>query len=644
MRKISSRGLNFFKRAQVLEPLLKMISEAKSAEALQALMRDEEGFAGVFKKVLSNEEKRNVNEALAKKFSELKGSPGASNAASATGAVAGPISPRTLSADKLKEYVDKLKEYIKNEPENFIKKFKEIERDNPELAEKLRELLKDSGETRSIEDYAEAAKAEREAAAARETGRGAVENTNEATGNEAGANVGEQSPENAGNKATEPQRESSPDAATPTTTGQTKGGPEADPDSLPAADPARVEEDLKKGDTEVLADRITTTDPSDLPKNTQEKLGEDVKKNPGLWEKTLQNMKTISQKARELNWSRAARIGAGIALGLGGIALFRYVWGLAGSSSSASSNGPIPPGGPPQSTTGSGYEAASLIMKAKGYLSSIQTSWTPEFDAAFRSYIDAGTATGGVKTNLVGGQSWATVAGPLGFAPNKTGAFDAIRSYSGMVPNKGSAAATSGGSAPPVPSAPAPSAPSPETEGASGMYPTLSLIIAAMYNEKLVGTPGFDLIREPKRIKAFVDAVGGANPAGYANAAKVLASRDPSLTSALPEKLTGPIDKAFAKNPANKALLQKVQVLINSIYDSAIKGVIKPGVEKSSEKISEWLSSPAGGNLKKANNNSADQWVKLASERKMRIRAEIAAEMTPAEMAAARRIKMREVV
>ena len=178
-----------------------------------------------------------------------------------------------------------------------------------------------------------------------------------------------------------------------------------------------------------------------------------------------------------------------------------------------------------------------------------------------------------------------------------------------------------------------------------------------MYNEKLVGTPGFDLVKEPKRIQAIVDSVGGANEAGYGNTARIIAKRNPAILARLPGELTAPVDEAFAKNPANKRLLQAIQVAINGIFDSSVEGskrlgIFNPALPKATELVSAWLRSSAGGNWKdkvtteelKSSGSSIDQWIKLASERKMRIRAKIAAEMTPAERAAARRTKMREAV
>ena len=312
----------------------------------------------------------------------------------------------------------------------------------------------------------------------------------------------------------------------------------------------------------------------------------------------------------------------------------------AGSPSAAGTGG----GSKGQGTSDSGYESASLIMKSKGFLISVQRSWTPEFDAAFRAYVDAGTAAGKVPTGMTKGQEWSDVAGSLGFAPNKNGAFDAIKSLEGVVAKKGESTAS-----PATPAAATTAPPAPISIPGED-YPVLAAIIGAMYNTKLVGTPGFDLVKEPKRIQALVDAVGGASPEGFGNAARVIAKMNPSIVARLPKEVTVPIDEVYAKNPANKALLQTIQVAINRIYDSAVSGskalgIFNPRLEKSTQLVSAWLRSPAGGNWKdKTSSNNEQQWVKLATERKMRIRAEIAAEMTPAERAAARRAKMREAV
>ena len=297
-------------------------------------------------------------------------------------------------------------------------------------------------------------------------------------------------------------------------------------------------------------------------------------------------------------------------------------------------------GSAPSATSDSGYESSSLIMKEKGYLKSVQSSWTQEFDTAFRSFVDAGTAAGKVPTKLTGGQEWSDVAGSLGFPPNKSGAFSAIRYLVDFVDKKTSTPTT--GVTTPAPS----EAPASTTPVAAEDNPVLAAIIGAMYNQKLVGTPGFDLIREPKRIRALIESepVGGPNPTGYGNAARIVMRMNPAIRGMLPAQLTRPVDEVFAKNPANKALLQAIQVAINGIYESAIPTLVKPGLERSRELIARYLSSTASGKWTvNTASNSVDQWVKLASERKMRIRAEIAAEMTPAEMAAARRIKMREI-
>ena len=357
---------------------------------------------------------------------------------------------------------------------------------------------------------------------------------------------------------------------------------------------------------------------------------------PGAKEVGLSPGASPAKKA--IRWGRVV---AAVAAGLGGMALLNYVFSDDGAQEegrreiSKNRENTAPYG-----TSDSGYESSSLIMKEKGYLKSVQSSWTQEFDTAFRAFIDAGSANGAVPTDLVGGQSWSDVAGSLGFPPNKSGAFSAIRYLADLVGKKTSTPTT--GVTTPAPS----EDPASTTPVAAEDNPVLAAIIGAMYNQKLVGTPGFDLIREPKRIRALIESepVGGPNPTGYGNAARIVMRMNPAIRGMLPAQLTRPVDEVFAKNPANKALLQAIQVAINGIYESAIPTLVKPGLERSRELIARYLSSTASGKWTvNTASNSVDQWVKLASERKMRIRAEIAAEMTPAEMAAARRIKMREI-
>jgi hypothetical protein len=409
------------------------------------------------------------------------------------------------------------------------------------------------------------------------------------------------------------------------------------------ADPVKYIDDYSKLSPEARATLMKLGSEADYSakislKEIDRLIEKDVKNlmSPGAKEVGLSPGTSPAKKA--IRWGR---VGAAVAAGLGGMALLNYVFSDDGAQEevrreiSGNRENAIP-----SATSDSGYESSSLIMKERGYLKSVQSSWTQEFDTAFRAFIDAGTAKGAVPTNLVGGQSWSDVAGSLGFPPNKSGAFSAIRSVAGLVDKKTSTPTT--GVATPTPS----DAPASTTPVAAEDNPVLAAIIGAMYNQKLVGTPGFDLIREPKRIRALIESapVGGPNPTGYGNAARIIMKMNPSIGGMLPAKLTGPVDDKFAKNPANKALLQAIQVAINGIYESAIPTLVKPGLERSRELIARYLNSAAGGNWPvKGASNSVDQWVKLASERKMRIRAEIAAEMTPAEMAAARRIKMREI-
>ena len=341
---------------------------------------------------------------------------------------------------------------------------------------------------------------------------------------------------------------------------------------------------------------------------------------------------------------RIGKIIAGVAAGLTGLALFNYI-----ASDKYDNINPSIQNGPQADSSRNelGYEQASLIMKAKGYISSIENDWTDAFDSAFRSFIDDGTRieseakSNAIKTNLSGGQQWADIAMSLGFEPNKKGAFAAIKIYDKYVVKKDA-------SSKPGQSQSGSGLDKGNQDVSSDKFDILANIIGAMYNQKLVGTPGFDLIREPKRIEALVNAVGGPNPTGYANAAKEVAKRNQNILYKLPQSITGPIDKDFAKDKSNKSLLQDIQVVINDIYDSAMSGsktlgVFNPRLEKSTELIANFLRSASAGKLiEKTAINNLQHLVKLAEIRKLKIREEIRQEMSPSEMASARRQKMRE--
>ncbi len=293
----------------------------------------------------------------------------------------------------------------------------------------------------------------------------------------------------------------------------------------------------------------------------------------------------------------------------------------------------------PQAMTVNCIEESSVILKDKGYLETVETSWTPAFDKAFREFIDATTAVtsgGKDKTNLVGGESWTDVAAKLQQSPDLTGACNAVHNFSTLGPSKtpgsGAVATTSGNQSPG------------STKDPEGVD-VLATIISAMYNEKLVGTPGLDLIKEVKRVQSLVNAVGGANPAGFSNASKVILRRNPALSARLPKALSGPVDKTFAF--ANKSLFETIQVTINSIYDAGTEGSkgflgVNPDVSHSAEAIRKYLMSQAGGNWKMAS-STEDKIVKAANDRKLKIRAVVASEMIPEDMAAARRIKVTEL-
>ena len=100
----------------------------------------------------------------------------------------------------------------------------------------------------------------------------------------------------------------------------------------------------------------------------------------------------------------------------------------------------------------------------------------------------------------------------------------------------------------------------------------LALALSAMGNQKLVGTKGFDLVRELPRINAIASFVGS-----WENMAKVIMKRNPSLGPSMPTDLGKDgvmIDKEYADK--NLKWFQILQATINAVYESSEKkrGVI----------------------------------------------------------------------
>ncbi len=285
--------------------------------------------------------------------------------------------------------------------------------------------------------------------------------------------------------------------------------------------------------------------------------------------------------------------------------------------------------------TAADYEYVSGIMKEKGYLSTIHSSWTSEFNAAFNAYVDTGTANNRnlKKTNLVGGEKWSDVAPGLGFSPDEAGGIQAIKSLARFVPAKSSGSGGGGGG---------------DRRGdtggekpIAGKQSVLAEILSLLYHDRLAEGGGF-LSKEKKQTQSLVDAAGGATSSGYNNAARILLGRNPSLNSFLPERLEGPITKKNVKSLAVFPAIQQTQKTIHELFEAANPGTINPGQAKATENIISYLGTPPGGNWKRGSNKS-DRLVKLAERRKERIMAEVAAELTPAERAALRIFKMRGV-
>lgn len=290
------------------------------------------------------------------------------------------------------------------------------------------------------------------------------------------------------------------------------------------------------------------------------------------------------------------------------------------------------------------YEKASQIMIDRGYLASVQTTWTPEFDAAFRSFVDVGTASNAnfTKTSLVSGQNWADAAKGNPFTPNESGALYAVIQLSALVPAKGSTAPVTA----PAETPKAPAAETPKAPAESGKIPSLVKLLGVMYDSRLAEGGGF-LSWEVKQTQTLVDAVGGPNPSGYENAARVLLKRNPGIEAMLPAEITGPITKKNIKGNPLYPVIKEVQKTIHSTYEAANPRLINPRQEKATVNMKAYLATPAGGGWKEkeaAARDNFNRFVKLANDRKERIRSEVASELTPEERATVRRNKMRGAI
>lgn len=375
--------------------------------------------------------------------------------------------------------------------------------------------------------------------------------------------------------------------------------------------------------------------------------GKVIKSNPKAAAQALtEAAQSSAPAAKAINLRRAAKITGAVAAGLTGIALISYLWSgdeeeeekitQSDAASPVTGDSSFPQGG----RGNSDYETASRIMMEKGYLSSPQSSWTREFDSGFRRFVDAATANGrGLpKTNLVGGQSWVEAAPLLGFTADKNGALSAVSVLARFIPSTGTSPTTT------TPTTPEIGRGDQTGSGAGTASPKVQVladIISRLYNDRLVEGGGGIFSRELKQTQSFVDAVGGASPGGYVNAAKVLLSRNPNLERLLPEQTIGDVlsKRTVKSHPAYNAIKES-QKSIHQLFEAANPGIINPRRRRATENVKEYLGSAAGGNWKQASSNE-NRFVKLAEDRKARIKAEVLGNLTPAERATMRRLRMR---
>jgi hypothetical protein len=335
-----------------------------------------------------------------------------------------------------------------------------------------------------------------------------------------------------------------------------------------------------------------------------------IRKSPNAVAAIIREAPAASEMARQRNWSRAARIGAGIAAGLGGAALISFIMGdddeeeapsqSAATTSGGGSSGSVQGRGGPTTDLTDRYREASKIMIDKGYLAGIQTSWTKEFDAGFRPFIDAGTKNNKALrgTNLVGGQTWIQAASTIAFSPTEKGALDAVTILGKFVPTMGEKG--TGEAREEVPQV------GPGDTRQSSKEDVLADIISRLYNNRLVEGGGGIFSNELKQTQTLVDAVGGGTPAGYRNAARIILTRNPSLSGMLPESPIGDVltKKNIRRHPAYMAA-KETQKTIHQIFqaandfnDKGLPNLINPGRKGSTENITSYLASSAGGSWK----------------------------------------------
>ena len=148
----------------------------------------------------------------------------------------------------------------------------------------------------------------------------------------------------------------------------------------------------------------------------------------------------------------------------------------------------------------------------------------------------------------------------------------------------------------------------------------LADIISRLYNNRLIEGGGGIFSNELKQTQTLVDAVGGGTPTGYRNAAKVILTRNPSLSGILPESPIGDVltKKNIRRHPAYMAA-KETQKTIHQIFEAAndfndkgLPNLINPGRKGSTENIKSYLASSAGGSWKLASERSTGNMSKNA--------------------------------
>jgi len=147
-----------------------------------------------------------------------------------------------------------------------------------------------------------------------------------------------------------------------------------------------------------------------------------------------------------------------------------------------------------------------------------------------------------------------------------------VKNIDGLTPVAGSdsAAATTGATDAARPAEAATPAKTEEAKPAatdfSAKETVLGQVLQKMYDNKLVGTPGIDFVKESRRAKIIMDGAGSGPGTGKSAAyavAKLILNENAGLEASIPS--------SYAEAISSKQFLTPLQEAINAFYDNAFK-------------------------------------------------------------------------